>query len=547
MLASELPIEIVHCIANCLEPRDKTQCCLVNNTWLPVFQESLFETITIYNYTNFAELVGISSLSSTPLQRYGHNTRALRISKKTGIDDQQLSSLQKAFPSIKRLEWDRNNCDNDLFTDNCGWHLWGSLVDLKIAANQHDSDQSECTFYSILPHLGRLERLEFRYEKDVLFGGHSLASIEILNDQLPRLTLMSPGARLDSVTLEEILSIRNIKPMPRLKTLDVIINLSAYEWLYYIALKYPNLTTLKTIVFSQAMPMDQNCEAAKMFGSLSSPLRHLKDIDVKVDIGSEDVYIEFLNKLSLCNIPIKTMSIVLTQARSLEYYPNLVDLSISTKYANVDVDILLDKCPSLKTFCITWGTLRLSPGVSPLTRHGLTSLSLYISSATIDILQYISLCCRNLKNMKLDCVVITRSVLEHAQSNCIDMSSTHFTKLSIGGLRISDSVNFKAINIFSLSSLTNPKEPTWVYSIFQQLQNHKPWISKIWKLDQEESRQAKEYFDGRTESIEEYNTINLASKKRSPTARDSWRMGLGNGFSTFKYGSAKSLVFESAI
>ncbi|KAI9014489.1 hypothetical protein CLU79DRAFT_766959 [Phycomyces nitens] len=581
MMASELPFDILRCIGYHLQNKEIAQCCLVCKKWVSPFQECLFEQISIHNYTQFAEAVDISSPTNNLIKRYGHKTRKLSISPGTEIDGQQLWCLQQELPYIQQFTWSGAYLDKDLSLDT-GWNMWKYLTDLEINAKNYYTDMAKDAFYSILPHLHILKRLTFQPDlyEHVVFG-HSMQELELLNEQLDRLDYMLLGAQPMDISPQELSSIKDVKPMPCLKTFDAIIDICPYEWLYYIAVKYPNISTLKTVELS-GTANDQSFEAAKMFELLPFPFQHLQVIHITVNQSYAQLYLNFCSQLQRVDCQIKELDItlantmddiaifqdVLVSAKSFLktlqkltirsswidklywlftkrlHTCNLVELDIWVEHTKVAMDVLLDKCPSLKIFKIAAGSIFIRSATPTVSAdHGLENLSLNVMSVPVNALNHISFCCKKLESLRLECVNIMGSQSESISTDCIDLSSTHITELYIDNIRFYE--HSKTFNLFALSLSTNPTEFIWVYSIYQKLKEHRQSKSKTGKLDKEESKVAKEYFCGLPENTGPDSTKAEVYKDIHSMENSNWQKIIQNGYILVKCASLKNLIFKS--
>ncbi|KAL0073780.1 hypothetical protein J3Q64DRAFT_1780275 [Phycomyces blakesleeanus] len=583
MVASELPFEITRRIADFLQPRDKIQCCFVCKAWLPAIQESLLETIVINDYGKFAKSVGLSGSTSNFLQRYGHSSRKLHIGQYAQIFGEELLALQRCLPHIQYFKWSTANIDEYTFIDHSGWKLWEFLTDLEVKVWVYVPHTAPSLFYSLFSKIRPLRRLEFKYMFNTGLYKHTVGEFDALNNSLPELTRMALGAQLLSITLHELSMIKNVKPLQCLKSLEVNLINSTYEWLYYIAIKFPNISILKTIIFASNTASEQSLEVAKMFARIPYPFQQLEEINVRVELGSEQIFIDFVKQLYLFKAPIKTLCLSLggsvqmsafsrdvfesrnifsstlekvtikassltlifwAYTDNLEHFPHLVDLNIQVEDSTSEIDILLDRCPSLKTFRFDSGTLRrrLFDRVTSefSTNHGLRELTLTSTHIVTDTLNYISHRCKKLKSMFLENVYVAKPKSEDTKTNCIDMSSTSFIHLSIGSVMFVDPSTKNIINIFALSSTMNPIGNTWVYCV-PDVECRTRREPKGWIIGGEEAKYVEDFFRNFSEIVEKEYTEEQLYKDEYARMVPSWKDNLNNGYAMFKYGSLINL------
>ncbi|KAL0087422.1 hypothetical protein J3Q64DRAFT_1848245 [Phycomyces blakesleeanus] len=584
MLASELPIEITLFIARFLQSADKIQCCLVCKAWTPAFQQSLFEAVIIKRYSGANKLVDSTNLANNLLQRYGHKTQTPEISKSTFLGDHQLYALQKYLPNIQYFKWSSKEIKLLLLTDFNGWNLWAeSLTDLEITVKDYGYDILPKILDSIRSNLHRLKRLHFEGLNYDSFSPCTFDDFELLNDQLPELTKLLLTVQFDKMSPDELLKVKEINPRPYLKTLGMFIEKNTYEWLYYIAVKYPNISSLKLLSFTESTISFQTYQASQMLAKLSCPFQHLEKLTVEVGSTSEQTYLDFVNRLGLFNVPIKEIDLTIYNSLSfnvsnkdilqsikifantleklrivyfissyysgfsdeLVYCPRLVDLTIEIQGTTTMLDVLLEQYPSLKNLSISSGDLTLRPDLTILSiEHGLSHFSLKDSFITASTLNYISICCKKLSTMRLKFVNIKGPQQGNTGDNCIDMSSTHFTKLNIKGIQFFDSFNRVQIALFVLSSSVAPIKNTWVYSIPDALINNGSSQLITRKLNEEESKEAEKYFCNFAGSVCPEDTKEQVDEYIKSLSENDWRPVLPKGYSTFKYGSLKTLLFD---
>ncbi|KAL0085700.1 hypothetical protein J3Q64DRAFT_1108078 [Phycomyces blakesleeanus] len=584
MLASELPFEITLLVANFLQPRDKVQSCLVCKAWLPAFQESLFETLFIQSEASANKLMDSINSSISPLQRYGHKTRTLNIGKNTSLGDQQLYTLQQHLPYLENFRWYSASVKLLRSIDFGGWNLWAeSLTNLEITVKFCIHTELPRTFTLIRSNLCRLKRLKFYTAYTTLFT-YTFDDFELLNDQLPELTYMSLSAQFKEMSPAELLKVNKVEPRPYFKTLEIVIKNTTYEWLYYIAIKYPNISTLPRFDFSRSIADMQTSQAPKMFAELLYPFQHLANISVHANTPSEQIYLNFINQLCLFNVPIKAIDLNIHDSSSnnissnnilestkifantlekikiiylqedilhlsfsekLEYYPRLVDLNIYISNATVMLDILLEKCPALKTLTITDGFLTFRSDFPLFSmEYGLSDLSLSFMSISASTLNNISISCKNLSSMHLEFVDITGPRQKHAVENCIDMSSTHFTKLYIESTQFINTLDQDRISTFAFSASLIPTENIWVYSSPSNSINHRQLQSTTLKLNEEDSKEVEEYFRKYPGMVRAEYTKDQLRETIKDLSIGRWASQLYNGYVRFKYGSARNLCLR---
>ncbi|KAL0084565.1 hypothetical protein F4703DRAFT_1916606 [Phycomyces blakesleeanus] len=490
MLTSELPVEITLLFTRYLNPKDKIQCCLVCKNWLRAFQETVFETIIIESIVDFNHLTAQTNTGSNVLQIHGHDTRTLEIGKNVFLNSQELYALQQHLPNLQNFKWDNSQFREFLQPpDTYGWNLWAeSLVDLDVSLESHTRSEQTKIFDLIRSNLCRLKRLKLSSSGHIAIL--TFDDCELLNDQLPELTYMSLRARFKEMSYDKLSKVKEVKPRPCFKTLKMDIRNSTHEWMYYIAAKYPNISTIQSFYFQRSKNVDPpTSQALSLLAELPRPLQQLETIFMSVEATCTYIYRSFVSQLYAFNIPVKKIELgvnsgwtlknpprehrlVTTElwANTLEkvsiayytgcshffcfcddsvYYPRLVYLNISVCGASVLLNIVLTNCPSLMTLKVAGNTLENKSNPStPSIKHGLRDLSLMNEEVSANTLNYISTNCNDLKKMLLDCVTIIGSQRISNYENCIDMSSTHFSKLYIRHIQYTPYSKGHAIEVF---------------------------------------------------------------------------------------------------
>ncbi|KAL0084581.1 hypothetical protein J3Q64DRAFT_1821884 [Phycomyces blakesleeanus] len=593
MLASELPVEITLSIAEFLELEDKIQCCLVCKDWLPAFQESLFKQVFVKNRCGVRTLVDTNSSANRLLQRYGHRTGTLDI-RNNNLDERQLYSLQQHLPYIRCFNWAYTSVCQLQSINFCGWTLWAEcLTSLKITSRSDDLIEIRHTLNLICSNLHQLKRLYFHTSNTDSFT-YTFDDLELLNDQLPELTYISLSAHLDDMSPDELLQIKNVKSRPCFKTLEIDIEKYTCEWMYYIAAKYPNISTIKTIYFQRPTGVDPpTSQALTLLAELPRPLQQLESISMSVKATCTYMYRDFVNKLRVFDIPVKNIELCVSfgwalnnsptdcapltadpWANTLEkisityfrgcsnlfnfcngvdYYPRLVDLDIDVFGVSVLLNIVFASCPSLKTIKFTGGTLlHKSNSSTTLISHELRDISLLNASVFTKTLTYISMLCNNLKNMLLDRVNIIESERGINEKSCIDMSSTHFTKFHIRSVLYDICDEHCKVEIFLFPSsvekiektICRPQIPTEdVWACFWAEPG--PDCRLVYLCSQkigEEAEKIDRYFRTFSYKPHQQYSKDQCQELVKQLSLNSWEDVLYCGYVTFKYGSVKNLV-----
>ncbi|KAL0085435.1 hypothetical protein J3Q64DRAFT_1849116 [Phycomyces blakesleeanus] len=592
MLASELPVEIMLCIAESLELRDKARCCLVCKGWLPGFQKSLFEIIVL-NKIGINKLLDPTSPASNLLLEHGHNTRTLRIRKDSLLHNRKLYAFQKHFPNLECFRWELSRLiepfvPNDIY----GWNMWTeSLTKLELHLSYHVNNDQDKIFNLVRLNLCRLKQLKLCVSGSDMHP-FTFDDFELLNDQLPELMCMSITARFEEMNYDELSKVKEVKPRPCFKSLQIHIGKSTYEWIYYIAIKYPNISTVGLLYFGQALSLNLLAyQTLTRLAELPRPLQQLERIDMTVHVLAVHIYQIFLNQLHGLNIPIKHVWLAVASRHCLDnaskdyarltakpwantlkelsityyssysgsfhffnhddYYPCLVDLNITVYGAVIFINVVLANRPSLKTIKVTCGLVSYGLGSStPSIKHGLRDLSLLKTKISTKTLTYISIYCDNLKNMTLDRVKILESQNIINSPHCIDMSSTHFKKLRIKHIEFIKQTKSN-ISVFLFPSSEekrekikyrrqNPTENVW--ACFHDWESYDKGLIFDVQKKGEEAEKIEEYFRAFSYMSRRLDTMHQSLELVDRLSLGIWASFLPDGYVTLKYGSVEDLV-----
>ncbi|KAL0087380.1 hypothetical protein J3Q64DRAFT_1737116 [Phycomyces blakesleeanus] len=606
MLVSELPIEVTLLIAKLLQPVDKVQCCLVCKAWFPTFQGSLFEKLTIRSDSSINKLTDLTKSPNGLFGRHGHKTRKIEIDIPDIMDDMQLSILQKHLPNVQCFKWTNTlvgtTINGLLFQkyylhlrrllcllprvpiDLRGWNVWAkSLTDIEITANASDYTELPNIFDLIRSNLRQLKRIHI----DSSYNRRSLctfADFELLNDQLPELTYLFLNVQLDKMGPAELSKIKEVKPRPCLKTFGMSIEDTAGEWLYYIAAKYPNISTLKAVNYTVGTLATLNFQALSMLSELSCPFQQLENIDVNIGNSTEEVYLAFMSQLCRSNVQMKTFYLGFTSINkddirsrntleptqscadtlerikitsfqadmwcmgksiNFECYPNLVHLDLQMDQITIILDMLLRECPALETLSMVHGFIVCRPGsfIFP-TDHALCNLFLKDVDVSAKTLKMFATSCKKLSSMKLELVrLAVSSRRTDTLETFIDMSSIHFSELRFEKVKVFNIVNKYESNMIKFSSSMVPTENIWLDCQHSIYENHKHSSLKLNNENEDVSKKVEDLNSSLTRApAEDANDDIDENKDVSSVAR--WISEPPEQRVTFKYGSLKKFVFK---
>ncbi|KAI9014482.1 hypothetical protein CLU79DRAFT_766948 [Phycomyces nitens] len=206
---------------------------------------------------------------------------------------------------------------------------------------------------------------------------------------------------------------------------------------------------------------------------------------------------------------------------SFDYCINLVNLNLVVADAQISMDILLTRCPSLIRLRLSGVTLSVSPeAMKQQVQHKLQILQISYKTTTSNTFGYLSMHCRHLRYMNLTGVSVSGTVSPDTGSFCLGMPYTHFEILHMHGVRFfssNDAHQGSPVNILVHSQpSTVPQKPkpkptkliktlfsgkqkkhiiqsTWHHMYCEDIKS-KDDLYQIRVLDRKEAKHAKNYF-----------------------------------------------------
>ncbi|KAL0077618.1 hypothetical protein J3Q64DRAFT_1746528 [Phycomyces blakesleeanus] len=488
MLTSILPLELIFHIASYLSPKDKLRCILVARSWRNIFQDSLWETMEISHQKILDSVCHLPLSNQNVYKRHGQLVRKLCIQEDVVTTAQNISTLQDCFWNIRSLYVQRDCLSETCFGDNVNWSPWKSLTELDLELDYLTVQTPEKKILNILSHLPRLVRLnlaQFWQGRTIAF---SVQDLETLHAHLPDLAQLSLKVDFAQFSTKDLLQSTSLKPAKRVKELTIHSRITDHRWFYYFTRKYSGLTTLKWMTRGvKKIQDDHHSEAASMLSVLPCAFAHLKTVDISACGDPRRSYLIFRDLFCALKVPIKQLTYNVSSSldehelierivqlstnsysdtlerltignsmlrqrpfsvvTALNRSPRLVHFDFSSPNSLVELDVVLDRCPSLKTLCISQGSLstKPSPPITPVSlQHGLRLIDLNGVKVKSSALSYLSSRCRSLNYMHLKNTSIYGQISEKTRNLCIDMSFSRFELLRI-----------HAIKVYSNSDLTS--------------------------------------------------------------------------------------------
>ncbi|KAL0082318.1 hypothetical protein F4703DRAFT_1864668 [Phycomyces blakesleeanus] len=561
MLVSNLPFEIIRKIADFLDTSDKSQASLCCKAWQIPLQESMWTHMTIDDDQILGRICDPGSLENNLYKRYGHHVHTLHIDFPGSIYSKILA-LQKLLPNLRQLRAEFRAKNDEVFQEvmysenavDCS--LWRSLTDVSINLKYSYLQRGIEEFYPIIYSLHGLKSLSLDQDCFVNLLALTFDKLELIHSHLPKLEELHINTEPVAISPERLSDISRLTPVTHLRVLDFRIKNSVHRWLYYLAVKYPNLRALKTLYFTSEFSKEHNYSNMNLT-NIPFAFIKLQEIHVKIILSALRAYLDVWKQLRLLNRSVKrihyeidhdmdgqdgisdlikscmgsfsstleSVTIIthfhcnmdLSLTTSLEYYPCLVEIHIAIIGITIELDILLDRCPVLEKLSVYDSTLLLSNDVcSSSKKHGLCMFVLRQGQIDVGTLNYLSIRCRNLDHMAFLEVAITGDISQKTGNICANMSYTHFKVLWLLNVRFQILNNDKNTNLIALSrhkpntsvqtnikkntdrldckrnDAKGPKELLWFYITYKDDELYSK--NNVQRLDKVEARQAGKYF-----------------------------------------------------
>ncbi|KAI9021671.1 hypothetical protein CLU79DRAFT_835545 [Phycomyces nitens] len=476
MLTNVLPFEILGIISTFISTDDILACTAVCKAWNAPFKDTLWETVNIKTSERLEAICSLSEEKNI-YQENGNRVQTLSFRKMIMMNDSQLHTIQTYFQRLKNLHLPIGSLTRDDFGQTADWNLWKSLISLEIFMPALTMDNQKEEILNILSSLPCLKRLDLTQEYSHRVQSYSWETLESIHEYLPLLEHLRLNLILHPIPTKDIVLIKDVVPATTITCAEFFGHNMDHEWLFYFAMKYPNLQTLnaKTLYKNKLEeytqddePVDTVSQVLDQFSCVKRVLLYqeavqglhydafwrlfhelirsaksleynlqLKDVDDdhqkstvrdSICLCSETLEKLILRVKSRLNVPIRP-------SINLGICPRLVDLTMEVSNAAVEFDVLLDNCVLLNKIRFRGQQIILSSDPSkPIVQHGLQSIEIYMSRVDADVFKYTSCRCRNLCELSLNTVRVPVSIAPEGFFY-IDMSYTHFDVLNLEGVK----------------------------------------------------------------------------------------------------------------
>ncbi|KAI9019480.1 hypothetical protein CLU79DRAFT_757338 [Phycomyces nitens] len=510
MRASELSFEILSLIASLLTNKDKLCCTLVCNAWKAPFQDALWSRIEISGYEKLDSLFNVLLEANIYLAN-GHRVRELLFNKGVATSEEQLLTTQKYFRNISYLKIRLGNLSySHPAVVPADWSLWGKLTRLEIYVSGLNSENEAQDILHVISSLPVLERFDLTDNYYTRRKPYTFQDFESFHRYSPRLKYLAMDLLTTTISIEDILQ-ADIVPTTVLTTVNLFNRTMDLGWLYYCALKYPNVHTFGWKMDcrqdpAQVQDQDQD-QIMSRFAALECFFPHLDTLFVrdilKIDLRHtifwkllcqfgvfpRNLYydLEWIdstpyqsrrtlgNGMYSCPNHLKTLSLtsfnhnfLLTYSLlTLGEFPQLVDLHIMLNRASIFFDVLLDQCLSLKTLRLDNCLILFDSTSRNCVKHGLRRLQLSHLKVDPRTFDYISLHCQELSHLYLSEVRVIGSMSKDTGALYLNMSYTRLKLLKLENVHFYSSKTeydkdlikllcIKQSEISTISGLDNP-------------------------------------------------------------------------------------------
>ncbi|KAI9020028.1 hypothetical protein CLU79DRAFT_720099 [Phycomyces nitens] len=392
-------------------------------------------------------------------------------------------------------------------------------------------------------------------------------------------------------------------------------------WLFYFSLKYPKVRSIEScMAFSKLNRIEDvpSEEVLSMIMAASFQFPQLKSVVISHEavVGSQHtIFWKLLHQLTTSlrsldysldltnygNMPfsgfpresvrfssttLERLSLIINaKPHVMSVLPlnlgscsRLVDLTTEVSKGIIEIDVLLDSCTSLKSIHMRDELITLSPkAFATSTPHGLQKMEIINSKVDSHVFNFISLRCRQLREMTLCFVKVPGSISQETGNMCIDMSYTHFEVLRLHNvmfywlsgeieavndeesgsrslLRPYETYNINLIAIERLNSVLRPRHLGAPKPLGHDGQDNgavidkRAWFHHYWgSSDSERSRQVWMLGKPQVKHIQDYfesfqtSSANdcLSNENRYPmglVVKRFWKRDLSRGYATLRCG-----------
>ncbi|KAL0072961.1 hypothetical protein F4703DRAFT_1901382 [Phycomyces blakesleeanus] len=406
------------------------------------------------------------------------------------------SKLQRIYSGIKSLDY------LDPYTAHQGFYIinWGSWKLLSRLRMEFEYSVP-VIFEKLFTKLSELPSLtHLTLEAVSGYPGYddeqtiSWQDIDCLHNTLPQLEFLKCTYTFEPISRNDIDKIKHVTPVHALTSMHHKHDYVDASWIFYLALKLPNLIHIE---FEDGLkddhmdPMSYNqkhyLEDIKLLATLDQFFPRLQSAvtftgsqngwpfsifydtlqHFGVKISNVRVYdCRFpggpLDGHDRCMRPISESLQISWQELTFSHfhipittnflsYPNLVELRMESRY-DIEIDIVIDKCPVLKVLNLYNSKICLSRlPLYRLSEHPLKKLRLIRCETNAHVLKYVSVCCKTLSILKLSSVQLYGLRFKKTGQLVLDMPFTQLNTLILFSIQL----NCSPVKSFAIEQLDN--------------------------------------------------------------------------------------------
>ncbi|KAI9011999.1 hypothetical protein CLU79DRAFT_440108 [Phycomyces nitens] len=470
-----IPFEIIEYIARFIEFKDKLQCALVCKYWSLKFTELIWKKINISSQRQLEDICNSQIPKHIIYRNNGHHVHELHLEVSIDANDIQLYTLQQYFPNIRRLIVEHEAFIGDDFARHADWNLWKCLTEMSLNLDTVDIFITDMEFQGILSCIPHLQWLHIIQNNEDDTKRVNLQCFELIHSHLQKLKYIDIDMDFEEISDTDLSIIPRVLPAKSLTTLITPVYTTEYRWIYYFAMKYPNLHTMKTNTDEVDRQFYECPSDLPNLSTSQSLFNQLKNLDIVISdnqdslrrnwakVLSDDMPLNHID-LTIIELPPKeplfpdyifnqyvqpysarlesfTVRIHgpisrLFNTTTLNSCPRLTTLTLCTHLATISLSTILDHYQSLTRLIIDSSQVITGESQSEIpTTHRLSILGVRSASFRFDFLAYVSNRCRDLKYISMHNVHICFPIYTRTRHLCIDMSHTHLKYLVHSNVR----------------------------------------------------------------------------------------------------------------
>ncbi|KAL0081154.1 hypothetical protein J3Q64DRAFT_1866415 [Phycomyces blakesleeanus] len=597
-MAEKLSPNLISYIATFIPKADQISCSIVCKKWTQPLLNVIWSKIILSqrDIDNICNKYG----QANNYWKNSHRVWALTLTNLPSNRAIFLPILQQMFRRLSYLEYTEVYQDKRWIVDSLNWNLWNSLTYLNVTLEYVDKSLVLMEMFEKLSVLRRLSNITIEDARNTAKNTTvSWLDIESLHQYLPRLKYLKVGLILTPITDADVELLHCIPPAYTLTRAEYSTRYMDDIWVLYLSLKYPSLQTLRLAPYYTDCTTPTTTESIRLyekekpissihtFLTLNKFFPNLTRADlcwkspngwkssVFYDVFSKfgtslvhlNVYLHESLDIQLLNSTIdksriskglKIMTLFVYKssfskcgnlAFTISLYPYLAELNINAIHTPIEINNILVHCPVLQKLGIENSSVYLDNLSTHTYPHCLKKLNLAHLEVSTQVLNYISICCRGLKTLKMSFLKFSDSSFEENGQLLVDMPFTQLDTLTVREI-LFDKHPIHHFAIEQLKGLTsslttNHKELTQHISMGEELKfswyhlcqdkTNRKLRSIAWGLSRRDIEFAKRYY-------RDFGRRRRREKKRKDMRRSNglvlrrfWKRDLQYGMILFRF------------